>query len=74
MQYLDLIKCHLVFNKICSAVHTLLSSVVQCLDFSGVEVLLTLKKVVHSGNGIIISLIVVSIQMFFHVREQKIIR
>ena len=51
MQYLNLTKFHLFFNII-SAVHILLPPVPQCLDSSGVEVLLlTLKKVPYSSQS-----------------------
>ena len=67
-------KCHIFFNIISSVVHAL-PSVVQCLDSNGVEVfVLALKKVIYSENNVIINLILVSSQMFIHVRKQKIIR
>ena len=56
-KYLNLTKVGLFFNIICSAVHTFLPSVLQCLDPGGIEVLfLTLKKILNSGNDVIISL------------------
>ena len=74
-KYLNLTKLGLFFNIISSAVHTFLPSVLQCSDPSGIEVLLlTLKKVLYSGNDGIITLIPFSSKMFFQVWEQKIIR
>ena len=47
-------------------VHAFLPFVLQCLDSSGVKaLLLTLKKVLRSGNDVVISPIPVSSGMFF---------
>ena len=65
MQYFNLTTCLLLFNIISFAVHALLPSVLQCLNSNGVKVfLLSLKRVLYSGNDVIISLIPVSSQMF----------
>ena len=75
MQWLNLTKCGLFFNIASPAVHTLLPSVLQCLDSGGIEALiLILEKVLNCRYDFIICLILLLSQVFFYVGEQKIVR
>ena len=58
MQWSNLTTCGLFFNIVSPAVHTLLPSVLQCLDSRGIEALiLILQKVFNCRYDLIIGLI-----------------
>ena len=66
MQWLNLTKCGLFFYIASPAVHTLLPSVLQCLDSGGIEALiLILEKVLNCRYDFIICLILLLSQVFF---------
>ena len=78
MQLLNLTKCGLFFNIVSPVVHTLLPLVLQRLDSCGTcieAVILILEKFLNCRHDLIISLILLPCQVFFHdVGEQKTVR
>ena len=72
MQWLNLTKCGLFLNIVSPAVHTLLPSVLQCLDSCGIEALiLILEKLLNCRYDLIIGPILLPSQVFFMLGYRK---
>lgn len=69
-QCLNLTKCGSFYDIVSPVVHAFLPLVLQSLDSCGIEALaLMLKEVLNSRYEMIIGLIVLHSQVFFHVRK-----